>query len=71
MKNKQELRDKLISGLPLDMTEEDQKKIEKYIEYIINSLSPAYSYLEDINSNQEKIKDVISIIETLKIRNKQ
>lgn len=58
------LKDQLLISLPKNMSKEEEKYMTKYIEDIIDKLSPVYTYIEDIN--QEKTKDIISIIDYLR-----
>ena len=60
----QYLRDQLFLYLPKNMSKEEEEYLTKYIEHVIEKISPIYTYLEDIN--QEKTQDIISIIDYLR-----
>ena len=48
-----------------------EEEILKYVEYILTSLSPVYNYLEDLDQNEEKLKDVINIIDAFTLEKKK
>ena len=62
------IKEELISELVnlKGINEEEIKDLENFIENILVSLDPVYTYLNDLENNKEKISEVISIIDLLK-----
>ena len=66
MKDIQGLKDELFNLVPKNISKKEEEELTRYIDYIVSSMSPVYNYVKDISDNEEKIKDVISIIDHLK-----
>ena len=61
------LKEKLFKELlKEDLSKEEEKQIEEYIDYIVSSFQPVYNYIDELEKDKEKIKDVISIIDLIK-----
>ena len=61
------LKEKLFKELlKEDLSKEEEKQIEEYIDYIVSSFQPVYNYIDELEKDREKIKDVISIIDLIK-----
>ena len=66
MKDIQDLKDELFNLVPKNISKKEEEEITRYIDYIVTRMNPVYNYINDISSNEEKVKDIISIIDHLK-----